>query len=883
MAFNLDKTEELLNVTGLDLMMISSDNLMEVSQILGQVEPLEEAFAPLGSNIPPRIIKAIEDVLKAVIRGQISDVDEALALVGQGISMLQDLARSLPVDAPFKGDVDAWEAAFKGLGSPGESVFSPEGHGLDEEGTEAWPAPAGPEFEKAEPFSPETADETGFSGGGEDADSPDWKLEPDDGLAAKAEEADYSPAPQPTRPRPDQDQPFPSLSVEGFRKEMAAEIEEIQVMLVAAEQKSDPLAALGDLRRKIKSVLGAASLIGHDDIALLAYNAEDLIDYVVGEQVPYSPAITDILLRGCEFALKGLREIQVGGDGQSWFIEPGMYDREDLSNFIDKLWMARQGVLPAQDEDASETASLSAAHIAKPKKIGEILVEQGLISEGELGGLIEAQQKARQIPLGDILVAEQYITEQDLQEALAEQKKNPGRKLGELLVALGKVDYDQIELAVKNQEEKREAKLGEFLVKSKIGAPEKVALALREQKRSEGSRGGQIMAQTVKVETMKLDGLIDLVGELVIAQSLITSNSAISGLKEQKINKDLAHVSRITSELQRNAMSLRMVQIRQTFQKMNRLVRDLAHKFDKNVKFETIGSDTEIDRNMVESIYDPLVHLVRNSLDHGLETPDERLALGKSPQGVVRLKAYHQGGNVVIELSDDGRGLNTEKVLQKAVDQGLVSPGENLSDAAIHALVFHPGFSTAEKVSDVSGRGVGMDVVMTNLKKWNGEVVVTNNPGHGLAVGLRLPITNTLLTKEAILLRVGESIFCLPLEFVSEIVTVPADSIHHHKDQSVFRHRDMVISVINIKGILGLGDSNYGSSGGGDSRAFIILQDKSDSRQSIMADEILGQQKIVIKEFELETFRKLPYFNGLTLLGDGRGVLILDTEKLMSI
>ncbi len=199
-------------------------------------------------------------------------------------------------------------------------------------------------------------------------------------------------------------------------------------------------------------------------------------------------------------------------------------------------------------------------------------------------------------------------------------------------------------------------------------------------------------------------------------------------------------------------------------------------------------------------------------------------------------------------------------------------------------LIFKSGLSTKDQATDLSGRGVGMDVVMTNLKKWNGEVVINNAPGQGLSVGLRLPITNTLLTKEAILLRVGESIFCLPLEYVSEIVTVPAEAIHLHKDHAVFRHRDMVVSVINIKEILGLGYSDYSSKpeteDGG--RAFVILQDKNESRQSIMADEILGQQKIVIKEFELETFRKLPYFSGLTLLGDGRVVLILDSEKLLT-
>jgi two-component system chemotaxis sensor kinase CheA len=213
-----------------------------------------------------------------------------------------------------------------------------------------------------------------------------------------------------------------------------------------------------------------------------------------------------------------------------------------------------------------------------------------------------------------------------------------------------------------------------------------------------------------------------------------------------------------------------------------------------------------------------------------------------------------------------------------------------MTDKEAEMLIFNSGLSTKDQATDLSGRGVGMDVVMTNLKKWNGEVVIDNKPGHGLAVGLRLPITNTLLTKEAIMLRVGASTFCLPLEFVNEIVTVEAEAVHHHQGGAVFRHRDMVISVIDLEGLLGI-ESDAGleppheSSGGAvtakQGRIFIILRGKNDSRQSIRADEILGQQKIVIKEFELETFRRLPYFNGLTLLGDGRVVLILDSEKLL--
>ncbi|MDR0881700.1 MAG: chemotaxis protein CheA, partial [Candidatus Adiutrix sp.] len=770
MAFDLEHVEELLNSISLDLMMISADNLVEISGILVKVEPLEASFAPLDSDLPGRIIKGIEESLKDIIRGQTQETDRALALVGDGLTMLQELARSLPVGAPFKGDVAGWSAALAGL-MVLEGLTPPPYEALDSPGEEA----------------------------------------PD--------------------PLPAPDQP---LSLERFKAEFIPALEEIQMALVTVENKSDPQAALGELARHFRAILGPASLLDLWDLGVLAFNAGGLIEYVAADNA-YSTAITDILLRTCDYMLKGLRGLALTPEG-GWELDPEAYTRAELSVFVDELWMARQGVLPPSSREPETTSG--SQQPAKPKKIGEILVEKGLISEGELGGLIEAQQKSREVPLGDILVAAKYITEEDLAEALAEQKKSPGKKLGEILVALGKVDYEHIDEAMKNQEGKREAKLGEFLLKSKIGAPEKVALALREQKQSEGGYPGALATQTVKVETLKLDGLIDLVGELVIAQSLIVSNPEIISLKTQKVIKDLAQVSRITSELQRNAMSMRMVQIQQTFQKMNRLVRDLAHKFEKDVKFETLGGDTDIDRNMVESIYDPLVHLVRNALDHGVEPPDERRAHHKPPQGIVRLKAYHQGGNVVIELSDDGRGLDRAKVRQKALTQGLVSPGENLSDAALHALVFHPGFSTADQISDISGRGVGMDVVKKSIERLRGKVDFTSVEGHGSVMTIRLPLTLAII--DGMIVRVGEHRYILPtISIIESFRPLPEDYFTVKNQGEMIKVREKLVPLIRLDRIVGAAGAVSSPE-----EALVVVVENEGELRCLLVDEVLGKQEV---------------------------------------
>ncbi len=823
MAFELEKVEEGLNAIGLDLMMVSTDNLVEVSDVLGKIETLPEMFAPLESELPTQALDALKEGLEALIRGQIADASKAITLVGDGLTMLSDMARTLPTGAPYKGDVEAFVNSFKAL-------VTSEGL-LAEDDDSAPTAPTAQMSSAPMHFDDETPQSVGIG-----TPLPDW-----------------------------------TLSVERFKTEFSAALEEIQVLLVTVEQKSDPLAALTSLKDKLRTVLGAASLLQMEDMAILAASAADLIDAVTSEHVAYSTAVTDILLKSCGYLVKGLGDFKLGPDGRSWFISPEAYSEDELNGFLEVLWLAGQGIMPAPAPEAASSAG--AAGASGQKKIGEILVEKGLISEGDLGGLIEAQQNARKATLGDILVAEKYITQEDLAEALEEQKKAPNKKIGEILVALGKLDNEQIDMAMKNQEEKRETKLGEFLVKSKIGAPDKVALALREQKQGGGAAAHHITAQTVKVETKKLDGLIDLVGELVIAQSLITSNEQISSLKEQKVNKDLAQVSRITSELQRNAMSLRMVQINQTFQKMNRLVRDLSNKFEKDVRFETVGSDTEVDRNMVESIYDPLVHMVRNAMDHGLEGPAERQEHGKAAQGVLTLKAYHQGGNVVIELNDDGRGLNKEKVLQKAIDNGLVTPGEILSDAAIHALVFQPGFSTAEKISEVSGRGVGMDVVKQSIEKLRGKVDFTSEPGQGSTMTIRLPLTLAII--DGMIVRVGEHRYILPtISIIESFRPEEADYFTVKNQGEMIRVRNRLLPLMRLDRIVGahgaLSDPN---------EALVVVIENEGEPRCLMVDEVLGKQEVVIKSLG-ERLKQVRALAGGTILGDGRVGLILDVGGL---
>ncbi|MRS04926.1 chemotaxis protein CheA, partial [bacterium] len=310
-----------------------------------------------------------------------------------------------------------------------------------------------------------------------------------------------------------------------------------------------------------------------------------------------------------------------------------------------------------------------------------------------------------------------------------------GKKIGEILVDDGIISKEKLEETLKTNAASPDKKIGQTLIEEGVVKPKQVSQALRKQV-------DQVTdLTTIRVDTIKLDDLIDMVGELVITQSMISQDLKNQVNADKRLTRDISQFFRITSALQRVSTSLRMIPIKQTFQRMSRLVRDLAKNADKLVSVELVGEDTEIDRNMVDEIYNPLVHMIRNSVDHGLETPEERIKAGKSEKGMITLKAYHRGGNIVIEIADDGKGLDKQKILSKAVKSGLVQSDENLSDQEIYKMIFMPGLSTAAKVTDVSGRGVGMDVVKRAVEKLRGKIEIESVAGEGTTFITRFPLT----------------------------------------------------------------------------------------------------------------------------------------------
>ena len=380
-------------------------------------------------------------------------------------------------------------------------------------------------------------------------------------------------------------------------------------------------------------------------------------------------------------------------------------------------------------------------------------------------------------------------------------------------------------------------------------------------------------AMAVKVNTDKLDYLVDMAGEMVIAESMVRHDPDLKSVKSQRLQRNLVQLARITTELQKTAMAMRLVPIGPLFRRMARLVRDLSRQFGKQVEMKTEGDEIELDRTIVEELADPLMHMVRNALDHGIERPEERVQAGKNPTAGFMLRALHQAGQVVIEIVDDGRGLDRAKILEKAIERGLVEPGTNLSDVEVHNLIFEPGFSTASQVTNVSGRGVGMDVVRRHVEKLRGRIEVHSKAGSGASFLLKLPLTLAII--DGLVVGVGRERFIVPLFAVREMFRPTEQTIwtvQHRGEMALVR--DTLLPVFRLYRKFNMQPRSENPC-----ESVLIVAETEGERFCMLVDELIGKQEVVIKSLG-ETFKGIVGIAGGAILGDGRIGLILDLERL---
>ena len=451
------------------------------------------------------------------------------------------------------------------------------------------------------------------------------------------------------------------------------------------------------------------------------------------------------------------------------------------------------------------------------------------------------------------------------------------KRVGEILVDRGVATQESVDVALQEQSSDPEHhKLGEQLVRDGETSAKDVAHALRSQKAGAGKQAVHVK-ETVKVDADRLDLLVDAIGEMVIAESMVSQSPELASVTSQQLTRQISQLDKITRELQEMATSLRMVPVRATFQRMARLVRDLAKKAGKNIEFVMSGEDTELDKSVVDQIGDPLVHMVRNAVDHGIENSSEdRERSGKSAVGRVELRAFHKGGNIHIEIEDDGRGLDRDVILAKGVERGVIREGDSLSDRETFNLIFEAGFSTAKKVTEVSGRGVGMDVVRRNIEALRGKTDIRSTLGEGSVFSIQLPLTLAII--DGMVIRVGHERYIIPtLSIVMSLRPETADIETVLNRGEILKLQGNLLPLFRLGRLFVTNDAEQDAT-----QALVVVVEADGEKAGLVVDELLGQQQIVIKSLG-ESMHGIPGISGGAIMPDGHVGLVLDVGGLVKL
>ncbi len=708
---------------------------------------------------------------------------------------------------------------------------------------------------------------------------------------------------------------------EAFFEEAAEHLAIVEEGLLALEQHPQDLELLAKIFRSAHSIKGASGMFGFNAVTQFTHKMETLLDLLRNGEKSVSPPIADLLLKSTD-CLKTLIEAVKSGVA---------VDDEVVQRLAAELASASGAQAPVVPQKQSVAAPTQSEHQERSYLIKwtppEWLFQRGLdplqvLKELDgLGELSSVTLDMSRVPdLAEIDPEKCYLswelrlnTGKDLKtieavfefvredsklvieeerEALSvkretsesrhdtrftkdEQRDEDGtpKPLGAILVESGVVSPAVLEQALSQQK-----RVGEILVEQKVVTPQQVEQALQKQRQQESAaQTKKTDTASIRVDTAKIDKLINLVGELVITQSMLSDLGARFEIKQLPVLLErVAQLERNTREIQERVMGIRMLPIGTAFSRFPRLVRDLSTKAGKKIQLVLSGEETELDKTVIESIGDPLTHLVRNSADHGLEPPEERLDNNKSEVGTIRLNAFHEGGNICITVEDDGRGLNRDKIIAKAVKQGLIGENEKLSDDQIWPLIFRPGFSTAEKVTDVSGRGVGMDVVKRNIEALGGTVSIKTVTGNGTTFTLKLPLTLAII--EGMTVRVGKETYIVPLLSILESIQPKEGTIKTVVGKGeLINVRGTYLPMIRMYDVFVL-EPEYTNP----MKAILLILETEGERVAVMVDEILGQQQVVIKSME-QNFRKVEGIAGATILGDGTVGFILDVRGLLEI
>lgn len=685
------------------------------------------------------------------------------------------------------------------------------------------------------------------------------------------------------------------IHINTFREEAHELLSDLEFCLLELEEKPNDSELIGRAFRAMHTIKGSGSMFGFDEIAGFTHEIETVFDLVRNGEIPVNKELIDLTLKARDCILSML-----DASSGSWVDDESI--NQVLSGFKE---LSSMKIVSQGNSEPLKTAVPRLAAESKSYRIhfrpSEDMFRSGtnpipLLKElQELGNCSAVAQLDSIPPLEECNIELCYTswdviltTEKDINlikdvfifvEDSCELTIDPidisqmtdgedsHRKLGEILVGRGEIKSEDLQKALNQQK-----RIGEILVDKGFVSQDKVESALAEQKHVNELQEKQKVEQavaTIRVAADKLDKLVDLVGELVTVQARLTQKSNTGNDPELLLISE--EVERLTEELRDNTMSIRMVPIGTTFNKFRRLVRDLSSSLHKEIELSIEGAETELDKTVIEQLNDPLVHIIRNSIDHGVEAPDEREAVGKPREGMLYLSARHSGANVLIEITDDGKGLDSELIKNKAIERGIIQSDAELSEKEIFNLIFEPGFSTAKKVTGVSGRGVGMDVVKKTIDLLRGSVDIMSEKGTGTTITLKLPLTLSII--EGLLVSIGNNFFVLPLSSVEECLQLTHEDVTRSHGRHITNVRGEIVPYIKLR-------EKFGINGNVPDIEQIVITDVDRTRVGFVVDSVIGQYQTVIKSLG-RVYRDVDGVSGATILGDGSVALIVDLNHLM--
>ena len=683
-----------------------------------------------------------------------------------------------------------------------------------------------------------------------------------------------------------------------FFEEAGENLDQMEQMLLDLDVDAANDEELNGIFRCAHSIKGGSATFGFSDVAELTHQMESLLDRLRRHELQLIPQMVDVLLESADASRSLLARHQAGGQGEA-------VSTHDLVRRISEL---AAGAVPAAAPAAAvpAPAPVVAAAPAPTPAVAPVVpaaaVPGGARSlEIHIGPLAQVtladaiKDLFRDIPgLGSIndlpedrpgmrrFAVQTTSTDEDLLDLFAFHVAKEQVAIHDAATSAAPAAQEAHEPLEPSAAALAEpygffaGAPGVPVEAAPAAAPASAAERPAARAASAEAKGGaqaSMESSTIRVAVSKVDQLINLVGELVITQAMLAQNSrGLDAGVYQQLLAGLADLDRNTRDLQESVMSIRMIPMSIVFNRFPRMLRDLAGKLGKKVDFVTHGEATELDKSLVEKITDPLTHLVRNSCDHGIELPQARVQAGKPAVGTITLSAWHQGGSVVIEVRDDGKGLSREKLISKAIERGLQA-SDSMTDTQVWNLIFEPGFSTAEQVTDVSGRGVGMDVVKKNILGLGGRVDIESAPGCGMSVKVRLPLTLAIM--DGMSVAVGDEVYILPLGSVVESDLIGPDRIRSlGNNHRVAKVREEYLPVVDLAGHFGVWRDEPPA------QPIMVIVESEGSRAALIVDELIGQQQVVVKNLETH-YKRIPHVSGATILGNGRVALILDIATLV--